>query len=195
LAAALDQQLQSRGCAAVDSPVSGSPVRAKSGTLSLMVGARASVFKLVRPLLECLGTPTHIGPPGSGQITKCINQLIVGSIAAAVSEGIILGERAGIDLQAMLQAVGAGLAGNEFMRIKAADMIRRDFSPRFYLRYHLKDLNIVYQAAANLGISLPLTNLVRQIMRQGVAWGQGDRDNTSILAVIEKMNANKARLK
>ena len=79
LARRIDGALSSNGCYAVDSPVSGSPVRAKDATLSLMVGGSPAAYRKALPWLKMLGTPTHMGPPGSGQITKSINQIIMGS--------------------------------------------------------------------------------------------------------------------
>jgi 3-hydroxyisobutyrate dehydrogenase-like beta-hydroxyacid dehydrogenase len=188
LARRMDETLRAIGGAAVDSPVSGSPVRAEEGTLSLMTGGRRTVFNKVRPVLECLGSPTYMGPPGSGQITKSINQIIVGLVMAAIGEGIILGRRAGIDLKAMLQAVGRGLAGTEVMRIKGPDMIRERFEPGAFLRYHLKDLDLAIRTAEDLGLILPFTNLARDIMRMAVAMGRDEIDHSGLMTVIETMN-------
>jgi len=188
LARRIDESLQVVGCAALDSPVSGSPVRAESGTLSLMVGGRREAYEGVRPLLECLGTPTYMGPSGSGQITKSINQIIVGLVMAAVGEGIILGRKAGIDLQAMLDAVGGGLAGTEVMRIKGPDMIRERFEPGAFLRYHLKDLDLAIKTAEDLGLTLPFTSLTREFMRMAVAMGRDQIDHSGLMTVIETLN-------
>lgn len=188
LARRIDGSLKRVGCAALDSPVSGSPVRAEAGTLSLMVGGGRSVFEGARPLLECLGTPTHMGPAGSGQITKSINQIIVGLVMAAVGEGIILGRKAGIDLEAMLKAVGGGLAGTEVMRIKGPDMVRERFEPGAFLRYHLKDLDLAVKTAEDLGLTLPFTSLTREYMRMAVAMGRDRIDHSGLMTVIETLN-------
>jgi 2-hydroxy-3-oxopropionate reductase len=188
LAGRIDHSLQAIGCAAIDSPVSGSPVWAESGTLSLMVGGARPVYERVRPLLERLGTPTYMGPSGSGQITKSINQIIVGLVMAAVGEGIILGRKAGIDLEAMLKAVGGGLAGNEVMRIKGPDMIRERFEPGAFLRYHLKDLDLATKTAEGLGLTLPFTSLAREYMRMAVAMGRDEIDHSGLMTVIETLN-------
>jgi len=188
LARRIDGVLSSNGCDAVDSPVSGSPVRAKDATLSLMVGGSPAAYRKALPWLKMLGAPTHMGPPGSGQITKSINQIIVGLVMAAIGEGIILGRASGIDLKAMLKAVGSGLAGTEVMRIKGPDMIREKFEPGAFLRYHLKDMNLALATADELGLSLPFSTLTREIMQMAVAMGRDEIDHSGLMTVIETMN-------
>jgi 3-hydroxyisobutyrate dehydrogenase-like beta-hydroxyacid dehydrogenase len=195
LASRIDERLRKVGCAGIDSPVSGSPVRAEAGTLSLMVGGARPVYNRVRPLLECLGTPTYMGPPGSGQITKSINQIIVALVMAAIGEGIILGRKAGIDLQAMLKAVGGGLAGTEVMRIKGPDMIRERFEPGAFLKYHLKDLDLALQTAEGLNLKLPFTSLAHEFMRKAVALGRDEIDHSGLMTVIETLNGIKVPTK
>lgn len=188
LARRIDKELAAIGCGAIDSPVSGSPVRAESGTLSLMAGGRKAVYRKLEPLLGLLGTPTYMGAPGSGQITKSINQIIVGLVMAAIGEGIILGRAAGIDLKAMLEAVGCGLAGTEVMRIKGPDMIREKFEPGAFLKYHLKDLDLAVATAEQHGLTLPFTNKAREIMRMAVAMGRDEIDHSGLMTVIQTMN-------
>lgn len=188
LARELDERLAEIGGGGVDAPVSGSPVRAESGTLSLMVGGRRNIFRKVEPLLKHLGTPTHMGGPGSGQITKSINQIIVALVMAAIGEGIILGRAAGIDLDAMLKAVGGGLAGTEVMRIKGPDMIRERFEPGAFLKYHLKDLNLALETADAYGLSLPFTSKAREILKMACAMGRDEIDHSGLMTVLETMN-------
>lgn len=192
LAIRLDERLGEIGASAIDSPVSGSPVRAEEGTLSLMAGGRRTAYRKIEPLLSLLGTPTYMGPPGSGQITKSINQIIVALVMAAIGEGIILGRSAGIDLEAMLKAVGGGLAGTEVMRIKGPDMIRGRFKPGAFLRYHLKDLDLALQTARGLGLSLPFASQAREFMQMAVAMGRGDIDHSGLMTVIETANGMNA---
>jgi 2-hydroxy-3-oxopropionate reductase len=191
LAREIDEALKERGCSALDAPVSGSPVRAEAGTLSLMVGGRKSAFTKAKPLLELLGTPTYMGLPGSGQITKSINQIIVALVMAAIGEGIILGRRAGIDLEAMLKAVGGGLAGSEVMRIKGPDMIKERFEPGAFLKYHLKDLELALQTAEQAGLTLPFTSQARDFFRMATAMGRDEIDHSGLMTVIESLNGIK----
>jgi 2-hydroxy-3-oxopropionate reductase len=192
LARSLDERLGEIGCAAVDSPVSGLPLRAVSGTLSLMVGARREVFERVAPTLKFLGTPTYMGPAGCGQVTKTVNQIVIGLTLAGLAEGILLGRQYGIDMPAMLQAVGGGLGGSEVLRVKGPNMIRDQFEPGFFLRYHLKDLNIALDLARQLGLSLPFTAQIREALQMGSALGLGELDDSAVLRVIEKMNGLEA---
>jgi 2-hydroxy-3-oxopropionate reductase len=107
---------------------------------------------------------------------------------AAIGEGIILGRAAGIDLKAMLKAVGGGLAGTEVMRIKGPDMIRDRFKPGAFLRYHLKDLNLALATAEKYDLSLPFTTLAREVLRTGVEMGLGGIDHSGIMKIIEELN-------
>ncbi len=190
LAVEMDAKLRARGCAAVDSPVSGLPVRAEAGTLAIMVGARQPVFKEIRPLLEMLGTPVYIGAPGAGQITKAVSQLLLGLVLAGIGEGVLLARKAGIDVKAMMQAIMTGVGATEAMRVKGPNILRDRFEPGFYLRYHLKDLNLAMQAAAGFGLALPFTGLAREFFRMGVNMGYGQADDSAILKVIEEVNQN-----
>ena len=153
-----------------------------------MVGARKPVYKKAEAVLSLLGTPTHMGLPGCGQITKSINQIIVGLVMAAIGEAIVLGRAAEIDLKAMLEAVGGGLAGTEVMRIKGADMIRERFEPGAFLKYHLKDLDLAVKTAEQFGLTLPFTNQTREIMQMAVAMGRDEIDHSGLMTVIETMN-------
>lgn len=188
LAREMDGRLQAIGAGSIDSPVSGSPVRAEEGTLSLMAGGRQAIYRKAQPLLRHLGTPTYMGPPGSGQVTKSINQIIVALVMAAIGEGIILGRKAGIDLEAMLRAVGGGLAGTEVMRIKGPDMIKEKFEPGAYLKYHLKDLNLALATAESHGLTLPFTSQAREILKMACALGREEIDHSGLMTVIETMN-------
>jgi 3-hydroxyisobutyrate dehydrogenase len=107
------QALEARGIDMLDAPVSGGSEGAKSGTLSIMVGGKREVLERVRPLLDHLGkTITLVGPVGSGQLTKAINQVIVAGTYAAVAEGMTLGLAAGIDIEAAHEALSSGAAGS-----------------------------------------------------------------------------------
>jgi len=187
LAQRIDKELQTIGCAGVDCPVSGAPVRAAAGTLSLMVGARPQVYRRIEPLLRCLGTPTHVGPPGAGQVTKSVNQISIGLMIAGISEGLLLARKAGLNLEKVLQAVGAGLGGSELMRIKGPNMIRNRFEPGFFMRYHLKDLNLTMDLARELGLTLPFTDMVRNLLGLGVEMGYGEKDHSAAMAVLEQI--------
>src|SRR5690606_27560930 len=105
--------LAERGVAMLDAPVSGGSEGAQRGTLSIMVGGSAEVLERVRPLLVELGkTITHVGPSGSGQVAKAVNQVIIAGTYASVAEGMALAQSAGIDVEAALEALGGGAAGS-----------------------------------------------------------------------------------
>ena len=120
--------LEERGVTMLDAPVSGGSEGAELGTLSIMVGGEGTTLERVRPLLEVLGsTITLVGPIGSGQITKAINQVIIAGTYAAVAEGMALGMKAGIDIEAAHQAVSGGAAGSWVLANRAGNMIANEY--------------------------------------------------------------------
>jgi 3-hydroxyisobutyrate dehydrogenase-like beta-hydroxyacid dehydrogenase len=195
LAQRIASEAAGKGVGAVDAPVSGGDVGAKNGTLSVMAGGEAEHVEAAHPIIQAMAsTVTHIGPPGSGQICKAINQIIVGIVMAAVSEGFVLGKKAGVNLERVFEAVRAGLAGNQVLEIKGPGMIRGEFKPGAFLRYHLKDLELALEAAKSLGASLPYTSLTRDFFRSAVAQGRSEIDHSGIMTVIEDLNGIKDEL-
>src|SRR5207302_10790955 len=98
-----------KGVAAVDAPVSGGDVGAKNAALSIMLGGDKDVVEAIRPLFECMGkTIVHQGGPGAGQHTKMVNQILIASNMIGVCEALLYGYKAGLDLNTVLQSVGAG---------------------------------------------------------------------------------------
>ncbi len=181
--------LGERGVAALDAPVSGGEAGAIEGTLSIMVGGEAAVLDGVRPILEVLGnTITHVGPAGSGQLTKAANQLIVATNIGAVAEAIVFLESAGVDLAAALSAIGGGLAGSTVLQRKRDAFLTGDFKPGFRIALHDKDLGIVAGAVREQGLSLPVTALITQLVAALRARGDGDLDHSALLKLARELN-------
>lgn len=180
-----DQQL-----ALVDAPVSGGSEGAKQGTLSIMVGGTAADVARVQPVLAAMGTTiTHIGPVGSGQLTKAINQIIVAGTYWAVAEGMALGLKAGLDMDQVVQAVGGGAAGSWGLTHRSGNMIANHYPLGFRVRLHQKDLNIALAAARALGVTLPMAAYVEQIETGLMAQGYGDEDVSAIARSIRQQSA------
>jgi 3-hydroxyisobutyrate dehydrogenase len=138
-------------------------------------------------VLEVLGrTITHVGPVGSGQVTKAINQVIIAGTYAAVAEGIALGLAAGIDIMAAHEAVAGGAAGSWVLTNRAGNMIRGDYPLGFRTRLHRKDLGIALDAARELGVSVPVTAYVEQIETSLVRRGFGDEDVSNVARIVRE---------
>ncbi|MFZ1202457.1 MAG: NAD(P)-dependent oxidoreductase [Desulfobacterales bacterium] len=170
-------RLGDKGVGMLDAPVSGGSEGAQKGTLSIMVGGDAADLAKVRPVLETMGrTITHVGPIGSGQLTKAINQIVVAGTYWGVAEGITLGLKAGLDMGKVVQALGGGAAGSWAMVNRSGNMIENSYPLGFKLRLHRKDLDIALEVARELGVTLPVTAYVEQAETGLIARGHGDED-------------------
>jgi 3-hydroxyisobutyrate dehydrogenase len=183
------ETLKAREMAMVDAPVSGGSEGAKQGTLSIMVGGEASHVTRVMPLLQVLGTTiTHVGPIGSGQLTKAINQIIIAGTYGSIAEGLTLGLKAGLDMEKVVQAVGGGAAGSWGLTHRSGNMIRNDYPLGFRVRLHRKDLHIALEVARELGVSLPIAAYVEQVENGLIARGYGDEDVSAIARSVREQS-------
>ncbi len=184
---AVAQAAAERGVAALDAPVSGG-VGAQQGTLSIMVGGDAADVERARPLLEVLGkTIVHVGEAGAGQVVKACNQVVVAVTIAAVSEALVLGSKAGVDPERILDVLGGGLAANKVMEMRRTNFLEHDFTPGFRIDLHHKDLNIALESGDAYGVPLPVTGLVQQYMRALRAQGHGGDDHSGLLQLVEEL--------
>jgi len=190
VSAALASAGAERGYRVLDAPVSGGEQGAVDGALSIMVGGAAEDFEAARPVLDAVGkTIVHVGPAGSGQTVKAANQLMVGGIIAVVSEALLLVERTGVDPEAAVAVLAAGLAGSRVLDQKAAGMLKREFAPGFRIDLHHKDLGIALSAADQARLALPVTGLVSQLFIAARAQNVGSRDHSAILQVIAGLSS------
>ena len=177
-----------RGVAALDAPVSGGDVGAQNGALSIMVGGDAADFERARPLFEVLGkTIVHVGEAGAGQVVKACNQVVVAVTIAAVSEALVLGSKAGVDPEQILDVLGGGLAGNKVMEMRRSNFLEHDFTPGFRIDLHHKDLNIALESGDAYGVPLAVTSVVQQYMRALRAKGHGGDDHSGLLQLVEEL--------
>ncbi|MEO1095291.1 MAG: NAD(P)-dependent oxidoreductase [Cyanobacteria bacterium J06638_28] len=183
------QTLAEKAISMIDAPVSGGSEGAQRGTLSIMVGGEAAIVAKVRPVLAAMGqTITHIGPIGSGQITKAINQIIVAGTYWAVAEGLTVGLKAGLDMEQVVQAVGGGAAGSWGLTNRSGNMIANEYPLGFRVRLHQKDLNIALNAARELGVTVPMAAYVEQIETGLMAQGYGDEDVSAIARSVRQQS-------
>lgn len=179
----------SRGVHLLDAPVSGGDVGATGGTLSIMVGGAQEDLERARPILEVLGKRiTHCGPNGAGQIVKACNQIVVALIIEAISEALVLGSKAGVQPEIILQVLGGGLAQNRVMDLRGSSMIQHQFAPGGKARFHHKDLGIALQLARTYGVAVPMTAFVDQLFLALTEQGKGDLDHSVLLTMLELLS-------
>lgn len=178
---------QEVGVGVLDAPVSGGDVGAIEGTLSIMVGGSEEDFNSARPLFEIMGnTVVHVGECGAGQVAKAANQIVVGLTIEAVSEALVLGSKAGVDPEKILEALSGGLAYNKVMEVKGDKLLGHDFDPGGKVDSHHKDLEIALDAGREYGVSLPVTSVVGQMFLALKNKGRGGWDHSSLLTLIEE---------
>nr|WP_063572260.1 NAD(P)-dependent oxidoreductase [Luteibacter rhizovicinus] len=166
----------------LDAPVSGGVEGAKNGKLSVMVGGDAAVLERARPVLEAYGARvTHMGPVGSGQATKAVNQVLVAGIAHAVTEGLALGEALGLEADRLIPTLAAGAAGNWFLDKRGATMLRNEFSVGFKLALLHKDLGIVRGIATEAGTDRTIIEQSLADFGELMAQGYGDDDISALI--------------
>jgi len=181
--------LQDKGAGFVDAPVSGGVEGAKKGTLSVMAGGDSANILRIMPVLEAIsGTVTHMGPVGSGQATKAVNQVMIAGIAEAVCEALSLGEKLNLPSERLLSVVGAGAAGSWFLAHRGQTMLEDQFNVGFKLSLLLKDLMICQGLARELNISIPTTEAAINDYRELVALGDGDHDISGLIRLKRGLN-------
>src|SRR5690606_11205918 len=182
------QEAAAKGVQALDAPVSGGDVGAREGTLSIMVGGDREAFEAVLPLFQVLGkTITYVGPAGSGQEVKLVNQIVVALTVLAMAEGLAYARKVGLDLETVLQVITQGAAGSWTLSHYGPRVLRGDFAPGFMVRLQQKDLRLALESAAAAGQPLPGTALVHQLFRHLEATGAGNEGNHALVKVLEAL--------
>ena len=180
-------RLAERGIGFVDAPVSGGSEGALKGTLTIMVGGSEADVERARPVLEAMGsTITHMGPVGSGQTTKAVNQVILSGVYLGVAEGMVLAMKSGLDATLVAEALSGGAAGSWVLQNRAQRMIDDDYPLGFRIALHLKDLTIALEQARSVGAALPISAMASQIEAALVARGHGDDDNSALARAVRE---------
>jgi 2-hydroxy-3-oxopropionate reductase len=185
----LAEAVKKQGASMLDAPVSGGDVGAIEGTLSIMVGGSEEDFERAKPLFDVMGkTVTHVGPTGTGQVTKAANQVVVALTIEAVSEALVLGSKGGVPPEKILDVLSGGLAGNKVMEVKREKFLSHTFEPGFRSELHHKDLGIALAAGREYGVALPVTAIVDQMLLSMKMKGWGGEDHSALLRVIEDLS-------
>ena len=191
----LAAELAERDVEMLDAPISGGEEGAIDGTLSIMVGGDAAILDEVSSILEVMGgTVTHCGGNGAGQVTKACNQIVVANTMAAVSEALLFAEKAGADLEAVVDAISGGAAGCWALDHRAPRMIRGNFEAGFFASYQYKDLRIANRAGMEYGVPMPTTASTHELYKSAVELGYGRDDNSGVLQVLEGLAGVEARI-
>ncbi len=178
--------LEPHGASLVDAPVTGSAPRAEDGTLTIMAGGSEADFERARPLLDAMGSRTvHCGPTGQGQMAKLINNAVAATNAATLGQALLVGARAGLDLDALIEVMGAGSGGSAMLDIKAQPMREHDFRALFKLDHMLKDVRLCLEEGQAVGAPFPFAALTREILSAGAGMGHGDDDFAALIEVLE----------
>ena len=193
IAPAISQKIakscETSGAEFLDAPVSGGEPGAIEGTLAIMVGGKQSVFDSSQSIFESVGSSYVLcGDYGAGNTTKLANQIIVATNIAAVGEALVLAKKAGLEPQKVFDAIKGGLAGSNVLNAKGPMMISGNFNPGFRIKLHHKDIRNSMLTGSDLGVSLPVTSLVQQIIVSLVNEGKGELDHSAIANFVEKIN-------
>jgi 3-hydroxyisobutyrate dehydrogenase-like beta-hydroxyacid dehydrogenase len=186
LARELAAAARARGVGFVDAPVSGGQPGAEKGTLTVMCGGEARDFGAAEPLIGCYARMIkHLGPPGSGQLTKMVNQICIAGLVEGLAEGLHFALRAGLDAGAVVDVIGKGAAQSWQMDNRSHTMLEGRFDFGFAVDWMRKDLAIVLDEARRNGADLPVAALVDQFYAEVQAMGGGRWDTSSLMARLQ----------
>ena len=179
------QAAAARGIGFLDAPVSGGQAGAENGKLTIMVGGDAETYAAAEPVLATYAKAvTLMGGPGSGQLTKMVNQICVAGLVQALSEGINFAARAGLDVEKVLDVIGKGAAQSWQMDNRGKTMAADQFNFGFAVDWMRKDLSICLGEARANGAALPVTALVDQFYARIQAQGGARWDTSSLIRLL-----------
>ncbi len=178
-------RLRAKQCEMLDAPVSGGESGAVAGTLTIMVGGNEQAFQKCLPLFQAMGkNVVHLGASGSGQRTKLVNQVICALNILAMSEGLHLAERIGLDTEKVLQVVSSGAAGSWMLSNLAPRILQNDFQPGFMIKLQQKDLRLAMELIKTLGEDFPGTALTHALFTQAVEQGLGEQGTQGLINIF-----------
>lgn len=184
----ISAKLAEKGVKMLDAPVSGGVIGANNGTLSIMVGGDERVFDECLPIFEAMGkTITRVGGIGDGQVTKAVNQILVGTTMLGVAEALVFAKKAGVDIEKCHAAVSGGAAGSWQLTNNGGRVLRGDMEPGFKIKHYLKDLRIIMETAESIEMPLPATSLVQQMYRGMQAEGLLEKGTQAVSMMVEKL--------
>jgi 2-hydroxy-3-oxopropionate reductase len=184
----LAEDVARTGARMLDAPVSGGEAGAINGTLSIMVGGDEDTYARCLPIFRALGsTVTHVGGNSAGQVVKSCNQILAASTIVAMSEALVLGAKAGVDPQKIVDVLSKGAARCWALEVRAPHVLRRDFRAGFKTALQYKDLGLAMQLADSTQSPLPMASLVHEFYKSCLADGRADEDHTAVIRVLERL--------
>jgi 3-hydroxyisobutyrate dehydrogenase-like beta-hydroxyacid dehydrogenase len=187
LARELEARARERGVGSLDAPVSGGQSGAEQGALSVMVGGEAPAYERALPLLRCYARLVRrIGPAGSGQLAKMVNQICIAGLLGALAEGLHFARAAGLDVEAVVDVVAKGAAGSWQLENRHRSMLAGEFDHGFAVEWMRKDLGLALAEARRRGAPLPVTALVDQLYAEVEAMGGRRWDTSSLIARLAR---------
>ncbi len=179
-------ELHAHGLRMLDAPVTGSAPRAQDGTLTIMVGGDTEDFERAQPLLETMGrVVVYAGPLGQGQMVKLINNAVAATNAAVVGEALVVGARAGVDLDALVEVMRNGSGASTMLELKAGPMRKHDYTTLFKLEHMLKDVRLCLEEGQAVRAPFPAAAVTREILIAAMGRGHADDDFAALIEVLE----------
>ena len=178
---------RARGVHFLDAPVSGGPAGAQAGTLGIMVGGERAVFEQARPVLDAMGkTVVYMGATGSGAVAKLINNLLVGVHQRALIEMLLVGQKAGVDLDALHQVLMGSSGRSAILEMMYPRLKARDLAPKFRTELFHKDLRLALEMAAECGVRSATGEAAFAAVDAAMAAGLSDQDSLAMLLPLEQ---------
>ncbi len=190
LAATIAQEALRKNVSALDAPVSGGDIGAREGKLSIMVGGTLETFQALTPLWKLMGT-TYVfqGPPGSGQHTKMVNQILIASAMVGLCEALLYAKQTGLDPVSVLQSVSSGAAGSWSLTNLTPRILKGDYAPGFFVEHIVKDLSIALEEAEKVGLELPGLSNAKKAYQYLQSLGHGKSGTQSLILGLANQNA------
>jgi 3-hydroxyisobutyrate dehydrogenase len=178
---------KARGVGFIDAPVSGGQAGAQNGVLTVMCGGDAEPYAKAEPVIAAYARMCRLlGPSGAGQLTKMVNQVCIAGLVQGLAEGLHFGQRAGLDIEAVVEVISKGAAGSWQMENRHKAMTAGQYEFGFAVDWMRKDLGIVLAEARRNGATLPVTALVDQFYAEVQAMGGGRWDTSSLMARLKR---------
>ena len=190
----LERKLKERSIGFLDAPISGGEKAAIEGNLSIMAGGSEEIFSGCLDYFMAMGTSAiRLGAIGSGQVAKCVNQMIVNAAFASIAEAFALGAKKGLDVKTLYDAIKGGWAGSKVLDVAANDIISQEFKPGGMVEIMVKDLSYALNLARSVDFPVPLAAHVCEIFKAGKAAGDGKKSPTAIIKLWERITGINVR--
>lgn len=182
------QRCSQLGLQYLDAPVSGGEKGAIHANLAIMCGGDENVFSQAEIVFKALGRPVLVGKAGCGELAKLVNQMIVASTIATVSEGLLMAQQGGADPRKVKEALSGGFADSPILQQHGERMLNETFEPGGTARTQLKDTHTAMAHAQTLGLNLPVAKLVDQLFESMVNAGDADLDHSGLIRELKRLN-------